>query len=117
MKFLIDAQLPRKLAKSINDKGFRAIHTLMLPKANKTEDDDIIRLSVDEQWIVITKDYDFVDSFLLTGKPWKLLLVSTGNISNKELVNLFALNIGGIAASFEKYDYLELSKGNLIIHQ
>ena len=38
MKFLIDAQLPRKLAKTINDAGYRAIHTLLLPEANKTTD-------------------------------------------------------------------------------
>ena len=35
MKFLIDAQLPRKLAKIINDAGYRAIHTLLLPEANQ----------------------------------------------------------------------------------
>ncbi len=42
MKFLIDAQLPRKLAKTISDAGYRAIHTLLLPNANKTTDAELI---------------------------------------------------------------------------
>ncbi len=117
MKFLIDAQLPRKLAKIINDAGYRAIHTLLLPEANKTTDADINQLSVAEEWIVITKDSDFVDSFLLENKPWKLLLISTGNIRNDELVKLFISNIKNIAVAFETHHYLELSKKNLLIHQ
>ncbi len=117
MKFLIDAQLPRKLAKTINDAGYRAIHTLLLPEANKTTDADINLLSVTEEWIVITKDSDFVDSFLLKKEPWKLLLISTGNIRNDELINLFLSNIQNIAATFEAHHYLELNKENLLIHQ
>jgi predicted nuclease of predicted toxin-antitoxin system len=75
MKFLVDAQVPRKLAKTINDAGYRAIHTLLLPDANKTTDAYINQLSVAEEWIVITKDSGFVDSFLLKNEPWKLLLI------------------------------------------
>jgi predicted nuclease of predicted toxin-antitoxin system len=29
--------------------------------------------------VVVTKDSDFVESFLLRHEPWKLLLLSTGN--------------------------------------
>ena len=117
MKFLIDAQLPRKLAKTINDAGYRAIHTLLLPDANKTTDADISQLSVAEEWVVITKDSDFVDSFLLKNEPWKLLLISTGNIRNDELIKLFLSNVQSIAVAFETHYYLELNKTNLLIHQ
>lgn len=117
MKFLIDAQLPRKLAKTINDAEYRAIHTLLLPKANNTTDADINELSITEEWIVITKDSDFVDSFLLKNEPWKLLLISTGNIRNDELIKLFLSNIQNIAVAFETHHYIELSKKNLLIHQ
>lgn len=86
MKFLVDAQLPRRLALAINDAGHDAIHTLDLPDANRTTDTQINALSESEQRIVITKDADFVDSFLLVGQPYKLLLISTGNITNAELV-------------------------------
>ena len=38
MKFLIDAQLPRRLAGRLREVGFDAIHTLDLPLANRTPD-------------------------------------------------------------------------------
>lgn len=55
--------------------------------------------------IVVTKDSDFVDSFLLTRKPPRLLLVSTGNISNRELERLFLDNIEQLRVGFTVYDY------------
>ncbi len=39
-----------------------------------------------EQWIVMTKNADFVDSFWLKHELYKLLLISTGNIKNAELM-------------------------------
>jgi len=85
MKFLVDAQLPKKLALRLREAGHDAIHTLDLANANRTSDAEINAISIAEQRVVITKDSDFVDSFLVQKKPWKLLLISTGNISNREL--------------------------------
>jgi predicted nuclease of predicted toxin-antitoxin system len=82
MKFLVDAHLPRRLAIEISGLGYDAIHTLDLPDGNKTTDDQINQLSIAEARIVVTKDADFVNSFTLNQKPYKLLLVSTGNIKN-----------------------------------
>lgn len=36
MKFLVDAQLPRRLVKRFREAGFEAIHTLDLPMGNRT---------------------------------------------------------------------------------
>ena len=85
MKFLIDAQLPRELVAHLRQAGLEAIHTLDLPDGNRTTDSVINELSIKEHLIVVTKDSDFVESFLLRQEPWKLLLVSTGNIGNSEL--------------------------------
>jgi predicted nuclease of predicted toxin-antitoxin system len=38
MKFLIDAQLPRRLATHLIQAGLEAIHTLELPEGNRTTD-------------------------------------------------------------------------------
>ena len=38
MKFLIDAQLPRKLAHYLVSQGFDALHTLDLPNGNASTD-------------------------------------------------------------------------------
>lgn len=60
MKFLIDAQLPRRLVYCLRGTGSSAIHTLDLPQGNRTPDDEINAISIREQWIVVSKDRDFV---------------------------------------------------------
>jgi hypothetical protein len=44
MKFLIDAQLPRRLAHQLRAAGFETIHTLDLPQGNRTSDQALINL-------------------------------------------------------------------------
>ncbi len=38
---------------------------------------------------VVSKDSEFLDNYILDGSPRKLLLVSTGNIKNQNLIRLF----------------------------
>ena len=117
MKFLIDAQLPRFLGLLFKETGHDAIHTLDLQDGNKTTDTRINELSVQQQRVVITKDADFVSSFLLFGKPYKLLLVSTGNITNNTLKELFIKNRPAIIHALAECDYVELSRHSLIKHR
>ena len=62
----------------IETSRVEATHTLELPEGNRTTDQALIKLSLADHAILITKDSDFVQSFLLKREPWKLLLVSTG---------------------------------------
>jgi len=116
MKFLIDAQLPRKLAIQLKEAGYDVRHTLSLPQANKTSDKLINEISVQEERIVITKDADFVDSFLIHNEPWKLLLISTGNIRNVDLLTIFNQNIQDIEVLFKQHQFIEISQESLVIH-
>jgi predicted nuclease of predicted toxin-antitoxin system len=117
MKFLIDAQLPRRLVYRLQEAGHEAIHTLDLPLGNRSPDRVINEISEREQRIVITKDADFVNSFTLYRKPYKLLLVSTGNIKNAELERLFLQNIQSIVEAFEDYNFVELGRTAFTIHE
>lgn len=117
MKFLVDAQLPRRLTYRLREAGYDAVHTLDLPSANRTFDREINDISEREQRVVITKDADFVSSHLVMGKPYKLLLVSTGNISNVALEALFVPSIPAIVAAFVTHTYVELSRTAMIIHR
>jgi len=76
MKFLVDAQLPYGIALLLRDKGFDALHTNDLPDKERTSDNQIRSISISENRIVITKDYDFVDSHILIKIPKKLLIVT-----------------------------------------
>ncbi|MGA1199807.1 MAG: DUF5615 family PIN-like protein, partial [Candidatus Latescibacterota bacterium] len=82
MKLLIDAHFPKRLANQLSDIGYDVIHTRDLIKGNRTTDAEMNTMSLQESRIVVTKDSDFVNSFITQGRPYKLLLVSTGNISN-----------------------------------
>ena len=114
MKFLVDAQLPYGLALFLKDKGFDALHTNDLPDKEYTTDSQIRSIAVSENRIVITKDYDFVDLFILKKIPEKLLIVTTGNIKNKKLFSLWKNNLELIIFLFETHNLVELSNDDVI---
>ena len=116
MKFLIDAQLPRRLCQILEDLQHDAIHTLDLTDGNATSDDRINALSIEEQRIVITKDADFVNSIILSGKPYKLLLISTGNIRNRVLFDLIRANMDTLVELLEQNTFIELNHESLSVH-
>ena len=116
MNFLVDAQLPRRLALELAAVGHDAVHTLDRPEANRTTDKDIVALATQEDRIVVTKDNDFVVSFHLRRAPPKLLLVSTGNISNHELSRLLTANLAKLEKAFSQHVFVELSATAITIH-
>jgi predicted nuclease of predicted toxin-antitoxin system len=69
MRFIVDAQLPRRLARWLASHGHDVLHTLELPNANATPDAEISDLAYREGRIVVSKDGDFVDSHLVQGRP------------------------------------------------
>jgi predicted nuclease of predicted toxin-antitoxin system len=117
MKFIVDAQLPRRLARFLQESGYDSLHTLDLPQQNTTPDSSINVLSIAQERIVITKDADFIDSFLTIKQPYKLLLVTTGNIRNLELEMLFVTFLPKITTLLEQYSYIELNHNAIIVHQ
>ncbi|MDR2148914.1 MAG: DUF5615 family PIN-like protein [Tannerella sp.] len=114
MKFLVDAQLPYGIALFLRDKGFDVLHTNDLPDKECTSDSRIRSISVAENRIVITKDYDFVDSHILMKIPEKLLIVTTGNIKNRQLFDLWRNNWELIIRLFETWNLVELSKEDVV---
>ena len=115
MNFLVDAQLPRRLTTWLTAAGCDVVHTLDLPDGNRTTDTQINDLADREQRIVVTKDADFVDGHLLRGRPARLLLVSTGNISNRTLETLVVPLLPDIIREFQTHSFLELGLSGLLI--
>ncbi|MEM6395307.1 MAG: DUF5615 family PIN-like protein [Bacteroidota bacterium] len=113
MKFLIDANLPAVLAKFFEAEGYVVIHTSSLPKGNSTQDNEILDLVSD--YVVVTKDSDFYQSFLFRRVPYKLIYVKVGNLKAKELFNLFGNQTKKITALLEQHDCIEVHKDKIII--
>lgn len=114
MKFLVDAQLPRRLSVKLNEWGHEAIHTLDLPGKNFTSDKEIIEISLSQSRVVITKDADFYNSFLQKSEPYKLLYLTVGNISTNYIIELFEKNLPVILLNLENHHVVELGNKNII---
>lgn len=116
MKFLVDAQLPPRLAKLIDEHGHDATHTSELPNGNRTPDDEIADTADAEGRVVISKDRDFRYTHFLKGSPRRLLVVHTGNISNNDLLALFDANIDRIVAALDEAPLAILGPESLSIY-
>lgn len=116
MKFLVDAQLPRRLSRWLQELGHDARHTLDLPLGKRTPDAEVVRIADAEARIVVTKDADFVRSHLLQGAPIRLLFIPTGNICNDELMRLFRLALLQLIEGFTTASYPELDLDTVMVH-
>lgn len=116
MKFLVDAQLPRRLSDWLIGRGLDSIHTMDLPLGNATPDNDLIEKADSEQRFVVSKDDDFVQSYLLAGRPARLLLISTGNIRNDALESLIAQNWGLLENALRDSRFVELCPVGVVVH-
>jgi len=116
VKFLLDAQLPPRLAQELHSRGYDTLHTIDLPLGNRTPDKDIADIAARDDRVVVTKDSDFVTSYLLSRHPPKLFLVSTGNVSNDVLIRLILENLSAVETALIQFDYVELSRTALIVH-
>lgn len=114
MRFIVDAQLPKKLSYFLQEKGYDSIHTLDLPDKNRSQDEQIAKLSIMEKRVVISKDSDFYDRYQSKLQPYKLLFLTTGNISNKTLLKLIDKNLDQIIATLEENTVVELSRESII---
>lgn len=117
MKFLVDAQLPKSLSDFLNHRGYDSIHTIDLPNKNRTKDSQIAKLANEEGRIVISKDIDFLESFLLKSEPQKLIIVKTGNIVNRELIKIFEENFLTIIHLISRSKLIEIGKNDIIEHE
>ncbi len=115
MKFLIDAHLPPGLRAVFQAAGHDAIHTLDLPEQNASRDGVLNEISMAEMRVVVTKDTDFYYSHLLHGRPWKLVLVRTGNLGLKATRLMFENHLTAIEAALRIHTLVELDQETVTV--
>jgi predicted nuclease of predicted toxin-antitoxin system len=64
VKFLVDAQLPARLARLLSDHGHDALHRRDMPRGNRSADAEIAAVADAEDRVVVSKDRDFRDTHL-----------------------------------------------------
>ena len=117
MKFLVDAQLPRRLAVFLSSAGHGALHTLDLPDRNATSDRRIAELADQGDRVVVTKDRDFRDGHLLRGSPRRLLIITAGNLANPTLLSLVDRHLDALLAALDESDLVELTMDAVVLHR
>ena len=114
MKFIVDAQLPKRLSYFLKDKGFDSIHTLELARKNATGDQEIIDIATVQERVVITKDENFLESQMVNSIPKKLILIKTGNIRNIQLLQIFDSSLDVITQMLERSNLIEIHKDEIV---
>lgn len=112
MRFLIDEQLPHLLASWLESKGHDAIHisTLTSDSNVRISDEYICARSMVEKRIVITKDADFLNTYLIKQEPYRLVYVTTGNLRNRPLLDLFRASLDQLIQELETSTVIELNQ-------
>lgn len=117
MKFLVDAQLPRRLALWLQQRGHDVIHTLDLAQQNRTPDPFLLARANQDDRVLVTKDTDFEITHELGQGPPKLLLITTGNIHNNELLQLFVRHEETLFRLLAQHEFIELNRNQVIVHK
>jgi predicted nuclease of predicted toxin-antitoxin system len=101
LRFIVDTQLPPRLAAFLREQRLDAVHTTDFSQGHMLQDAEIRAIARAENRIIITKDSDFFDYYIVKGSPPMVLLLKVGNVSNADLIALFASKIDGIISMFE----------------
>jgi len=111
MKILLDANISWKLINKLKPVFGECAHVDLIGLDVPAEDIDIWNYALDNGYTIITKDSDFVDLLELNGFPPKVVLLKTGNNSNRALMELLE-NVKPMIEDLEKNDYglLEIVK-------
>jgi predicted nuclease of predicted toxin-antitoxin system len=104
MKILLDANISWKLANVLKPVFGECAHVDLIGINVPAEDIDIWNYALNNSYIIITKDNDFVDLLEIRGFPPKIVLLKTGNNSSKALVELL-INIRPMIEDLENNNY------------
>jgi len=86
VNFLVDAQLLPALTRWIAGQHHQATHVFDLG-FHTADDPAIWERARAEHAVILTKDEDFVDHWLLSAEPVQLVWIRKGNCSNRALLS------------------------------
>ena len=113
MKILLDANISWKLVSVLKPIFGECAHVDLVGLNVPAKDIDIWDYALNNGFIIVTKDDDFVDLLELNGFPPKVVLLKIGNNSTQMLMDLL-MNIKPKVEDLEKSSYglLEVLSGD-----
>ena len=88
MKILLDANISWKLVSMLTPVFGECAHVDRVGLDVPANDTDIWNYALNNGFIIITKDSDFLDLLDVNGFPPKIVLIRTGNNSSKAIFKL-----------------------------
>lgn len=117
MRFLIDEQLPSLPVDVLVGRGYEETHVTTLSTNRRVFDSLIVQQSTDSGFVVVTKNVDFLNSYLIKGLPKKIIYVAAGTVKNRELLSLFRQHIVEITNQLNAHNVVEINKSGMhILH-
>ena len=104
MKILLDANISWKLLNKLKPIFQECAHVDFIGLDVPAKDTDIWNYALNNGYIIITKDNDFVDLLDLKGFPPKVVLLKTGNNSSQALAELL-VKVKSMIEDLEKNNY------------
>ena len=92
MKFLFDENLSHRLAEKLDDLFPGSTHVRNVG-LKSSDDPDVWKYAVDNDFVIVSKDVDMHDRSLLFGFPPKVIWIRLGNCSTREVENLIRSEI------------------------
>ncbi len=104
-RFLVDAQLPPGLARRLIEYGYDTLH-INDTDLREAADQDIWNFAVQNDYVVITKDVDFVILSNLSSKGAPVVWIRLGNVGNTRLWKGFEPLLPSIVAKIARGERL-----------
>ena len=101
MKFLVDAQLPARLAQFLSELGHESVHVWEVGLRGAT-DEEIWKHAAAIGAALIRKDEDFVIMRALASLGSAVVWVRIGNCTNKILLGRFSQVLGRLTSALER---------------
>jgi len=104
MKLLLDANLSWRLIKHLENYFPETQHIKNIPLPYPASDNAIWNYALENDFVIVTNDEDFLHLLLQKGFPPKVVLLKTGNQSNRfiqEILIKRKSDIESLAASAE----------------
>jgi predicted nuclease of predicted toxin-antitoxin system len=101
LRFLIDAQLPPRLARRLSDLGHEATHVADIGLAGAS-DATIWNIAIERTAILMTKDQDFAIARVARDEGPAVIWIRIGNTTNEVLIARLINSLETIAAAIAR---------------